>query len=126
MQKYEYKVVPAPEKGVKTKGVKPGAPRFAQTLETLMNGLGAEGWEYIRADTLPCTERAGLTGSQTVYRNVLIFRRGLEGDTGETAETAPDPILIEAMPDPEPDHSRETSEPDAAHDSPREDSIAAQ
>ncbi|WP_375552009.1 DUF4177 domain-containing protein [Rhodophyticola porphyridii] len=126
MQRYEYKVVPAPEKGLKTKGVKPGAPRFAHTLENLMNGLGAEGWEYIRADTLPCTERAGLTGSQTIYRNVLIFRRGLESDTGETAETAPDPILIEAMPDPEPDHAGETAEPDATPDSPREDSIAAQ
>ncbi|QBX99745.1 DUF4177 domain-containing protein [Rhodophyticola sp. CCM32] len=102
MQIYEYKVVPAPEKAVKAKGVKPGAARFAHTLETLMNALGAEGWEYLRADTLPATERAGLTGSQKIYRNILIFRRILEEEATASAET---PILIAApvAPDPAPE-----------------------
>ena len=99
MIRYEYKVVPAPDKSLKIKGIKANADRFAHTLETLMNEVGADGWEYVRADTLPVTERAGLTSSQTVYRNVLVFRRPLEE---EVAEPAPEPVLIEAQPEPEP------------------------
>ena len=99
MIRYEYKVVPAPDKSLKTKGIKANADRFAHTLETLMNEVGADGWEYVRADTLPVTERAGLTSSQTVYRNVLVFRRPLEE---EVAEPTPEPALIEAQPEPEP------------------------
>ncbi|MDV7141961.1 hypothetical protein R3X27_04615 [Tropicimonas sp. TH_r6] len=72
---YEYKVMPAPEKGRKGKGVKGPRERFANALETLMNELGAEGWEYLRADTLPNEERSGLTGSSTTYQNMLVFRR---------------------------------------------------
>ena len=64
-----------------------------------MTEAGADGWEYVRADTLPVTERVGLTSSQTVYRNVLVFRRPLEE---EVAEPAPEPVLIEARPEPEP------------------------
>ncbi len=75
MPRYEYKVVPAPTKGRKGKGVKGPEGRFAFALETLMNELGAEGWEYVRADTLPSDERSGLTGSTTTFRNVLVFRR---------------------------------------------------
>ena len=40
-----------------------------------MNELGAEGWDYVRADALPCDERSGLTGVKTSYHNVLVFRR---------------------------------------------------
>ena len=72
---YEYKVVPAPEKGTKGKGTKTLPDRFALSLQTVMNGLGAEGWEYVRAETLPCEERAGLTGTTTSYQNMLVFRR---------------------------------------------------
>ncbi|MEL6807244.1 MAG: DUF4177 domain-containing protein [Pseudomonadota bacterium] len=75
MSQWEYKVVPAPTKGTKARGVKGPEGRFAHALETLMNDLGREGWEYQRADTLPSIERAGLTGSTTEWRNVLVFRR---------------------------------------------------
>ncbi|SDL87566.1 protein of unknown function [Aliiruegeria lutimaris] len=77
MAVYEYKVVPAPERGRKGKGVKGPRERFANALQTVMNELGAEGWEYLRADTLPCEERSGLTGSTTTYQNMLVFRRVL-------------------------------------------------
>lgn len=40
-----------------------------------MNDMAASGWEYQRAETLPSTERAGLTGSTTEWRNLLVFRR---------------------------------------------------
>ena len=75
MSAYEYKVVPAPAKGQKGKGVKTGEARFALALETLMNEMATEGWEYQRAETLPSQERSGIAGSVTEWRNVLVFRR---------------------------------------------------
>lgn len=75
MQAYEYRVVPAPRRGEKARGVKTTEERFALTLTQLMNKLGREGWEYQRADTLPVEERVGLTGSKTTYQNMLVFRR---------------------------------------------------
>lgn len=77
MELYEYKVVPAPVRGEKARGVKTTAERFALALTGLMNQMGAEGWLYLRADTLPCEERSGLTGTKTTYQNVLVFRRAL-------------------------------------------------
>jgi hypothetical protein len=77
MQRFEYKVIPAPKQGVKARGVKSTEDRFAHGLTLLMNDLGAEGWEYLRADALPCEERVGFTGTKTTFQNVLIFRRAL-------------------------------------------------
>ena len=75
MPRYEYKVVPAPTKGLKAKNVKGAEARFSHALQELMNGLSGYGWEYQRAETMPSIERAGLTGSTTEWRNVLVFRR---------------------------------------------------
>lgn len=86
MQSYEYKVVPAPRRGEKAKGAKSGEDRFALALMRVMNDLGADGWEYLRADTLPCDERAGLTGVKTSFMNMLVFRRALA-----TGAVAPPP-----------------------------------
>ena len=77
MQRFEYKVMPAPKRGEKMRGVKSTEDRFALALAQVMNTLGAEGWEYLRTDTLPCDERAGLTGTRTTYQNMLVFRRTL-------------------------------------------------
>ena len=71
----EYRVVPAPKRGVKAKGAKTGEERFAAALSEVMNALGAEGWDYVRSDVLPCEERQGLTGRATVYHTVMVFRR---------------------------------------------------
>ncbi len=75
MSHYEYKVVPAPKKGLKGKGIKGAEDRFANALMTTMNELGAEGWEYQRSDTLPCEERSGMLGKSTTFQNMLVFRR---------------------------------------------------
>lgn len=80
MHRYEYKVVPAPSKGTKAKGVKTPEGRFALTVEQLLNQMGAEGWEFQRAELLPSDERSGLTGSVQNWRNVLVFRRKIESD----------------------------------------------
>ena len=77
MQRFEYKVIPAPKRGEKARGVKTTEERFAYALTLLMNELGAEGWDYVRADALPCEERVGLTGTQSSFQYVLVFRRVL-------------------------------------------------
>jgi hypothetical protein len=96
MLRYEYKVVPAPRKGQRGKGVKGTDGKFAFALQSLMNEQGLQGWEYQRTDTLPCEERVGLTGRTTTYQNLLVFRRAL-------AEKAPaeKPKLLEKQAEPE-------------------------
>ncbi len=78
---YEYRVVPAPRRGVRKSNAKTSEARFAVSLTDLMNEMGREGWEYLRADTLPMDERAGLTGTKTSYQNMLVFRRVLLAHT---------------------------------------------
>jgi hypothetical protein len=77
MQRFEYKVMPAPRRGEKARGVKSTEDRFALALTNLMNTLGAEGWDYVRADALPCEERVGFSGTKTTFQNMLVFRRAL-------------------------------------------------
>jgi hypothetical protein len=75
MSEYEYRVIPAPTKGVKAKGKRSAEDRFCNALEIRMNEMAADGWEYHRADILPSVERAGLTSTKTKWHNLLVFRR---------------------------------------------------
>ncbi|QFT60336.1 hypothetical protein FIU94_16020 [Sulfitobacter sp. THAF37] len=116
MPRYEYKVVPAPSKGRKGKGVKGAEARFSYGLQELMNELAGDGWEYQRAETLPSVERSGLTSTTTEWRNVLVFRRLREGDAEAFA-----PELL-----PAPDEASAPSEtPEDLPEAPAED-LAAQ
>ena len=101
MERYEYKVVPAPEKGLKAKGIKHPADRFAHALETAMNQLGADGWEYWRAESLPATERSGFTGSKITERHLLVFRRLIVEPVRPARALAPEP-QPEPVPEPVP------------------------
>lgn len=92
MEQFEYKVVPAPTKGQKASGVRQAEDQFALSIETLMNELAQDGWQYQRSDTLPHTERSGWTGTKSTFRSMLVFRRAIE------TETAADPVPVE-MPD---------------------------
>ncbi|WP_342783965.1 DUF4177 domain-containing protein [Puniceibacterium confluentis] len=91
MNNFEYKVIPAPARGEKGKGVKGPEARFAHALELVMNEMAADGWEYQRAETLPSSERSGLTGSVTQWRNLLVFRRPRDADVA-----AHQPRLLDA------------------------------
>lgn len=117
MPKFEYRVVPAPAKGEKAKGLKTTQDRFARTLTGLMNRMGAEGWEYLRAETLPCEERSGFTGTKMGFQHMLIFRRALMAGPQDMALPAepnvekprkqppapvPEPIVTEPPPKPRP------------------------
>lgn len=76
MQRYEYRLVAAPQRATKHKGLK-GADLFAATLQEMLNALGQEGWEYQRAETLPEEVRTGLTARTAIQRHMLVFRRPL-------------------------------------------------
>lgn len=98
LQKYEYRVVPAPKSGKRVKGVKGAEGRFAHALQVLMNEMGAEGWDYLRTDTLPSEERSGLTGKVTVFQNMLVFRRPLEtAETADAPEVKRDPVDVPSI-----------------------------
>ena len=111
MQEYEYKVVLAPNQGTKAKGVKTTGDRFALSLTNSLNEMAEDGWEYVRAETLPCDERKGLTGTQTTYQNVLVFRRTFTTVEQVTPSAPPltldtptrptsEPVIIEAKEEP--------------------------
>ena len=85
MQTTEYRVEPAPRRGTKAKGLKTAEDRFAAALTAKLNEMAAEGWNYLRADTMPCDERSGIAGRSTTYHSVLIFSRSKT----ETATEAP-------------------------------------
>lgn len=92
MPKFEFKVIPAPMKGKSAKGVRGKPEKFAYALSVVMNEMGAGGWDYVRADTLPCEERQGLTSKTTNWHHVLVFRREVAGDAehlDQSATTAP-------------------------------------
>lgn len=79
MRRYEYKVVPAPRRGEKAKGVKTTEERFALAMANLMNKLGADGWDYLRSDTLQVEDKPGWMRRPTVSeQSMLVFRREIE------------------------------------------------
>jgi hypothetical protein len=92
MAQFEYKVIPAPTRGEKSRVAKTSADRFGVALTGLLNEMGRDGWEYQRADTLPCEERVGFTGKTTVFQNMLVFRRAI----AEAAATGPGPMVLAA------------------------------
>lgn len=75
MRRYEYRVITAPARGIKAKGIGSSEARFAHALEQAMNTMAQDGWEYQRAETLPSIERTGVATNTTIWRNVLVFRR---------------------------------------------------
>jgi hypothetical protein len=91
---YEYKVIPAPARAEKQRGLKTTAERFAHSLAQAINAEAEEGWEYVRAEQLPCEERKGLMGGvRRSTETVLIFRRALAwveaSDPATEAEAEP-------------------------------------
>jgi len=59
MGKYEYKVLPTPRRAKRAKGVKGEPARFAHALTEMMNVEAAEGWEYLKSETLPMEAKSG-------------------------------------------------------------------
>lgn len=125
---YEYMVRPAPKKGQKGKGMSSAEDRFAHALSLALNEAATDGWEYLRAETLPAESRQGLTGRSTTYQNMLVFRRPLapEAETLEPSEAqaaplaAPEPAQVHTQ-DHTHDHAPEPEEQPEAPDTPPEE-----
>ncbi|MTH78671.1 DUF4177 domain-containing protein [Paracoccus aestuariivivens] len=111
---YEYTVIPAPSRGEKAKGAKTGIERFSVALAGALNEMAADGWEYVRAETLPAEERSGLTSRTTVYHNVLVFRRSLE------PEQAAEPAVVAEYVAPAAPANLSVAEDELPEDSPLE------
>jgi hypothetical protein len=75
MPRYEYKAIAAPRRGKGGKGIKGREAKFSHALTSVLNELGADGWEYVRTDMLPMDERSGLIGHTTSEMHMMIFRR---------------------------------------------------
>lgn len=95
MSQYEYAAVPAPRQVPKVKGVKGAETRFAHAMTELLNTWSAEGWEFVRAETLGFDDKGGLLGkASSGQATLMIFRRALEEsapDLSSYVETAPTP-----------------------------------
>ena len=104
MPLYEYKVIPAPRKGERARGVRSAEARLARTLQAVMNEQADEGWEYQRSDTMPCEQRKGMVGRTMVDQTMLIFRRTVEveAELGDMTESEAD----QPQPDGEGSHDR--------------------
>jgi hypothetical protein len=79
MSHYEYKVVPAPKRAKRVRGVKAAEDLFALTLTDAINEVARQGWEYVRAEHLSAEAPAGwFRGATAGEQTVLVFRRERE------------------------------------------------
>lgn len=79
MTVYDYRVIPAPKRMRRVKGIKTTAELFSMTLGETINAAARDGWEYVRAESLPATEEGGwFRRPVEVVETVLIFRRPRE------------------------------------------------
>jgi hypothetical protein len=96
MTYYDYKVVPAPKRAKRVKGVHGVEDLFALTLTEAINEVARQGWEYVRAEHMPAESPGGwFRGASTGEQTVLVFRRGRE---------QPGPRLASVRPEYEPAH----------------------
>ena len=98
MQHYEYTVIAAPDRGSRAKGGKTPTDRYAAALALILNQMAEDGWDYVRAETLPSDERSGIASRQTLWHNVLVFRRS----HGVETVAAPAPVAVAPEPEPDP------------------------
>ncbi|WP_417603047.1 hypothetical protein [Primorskyibacter flagellatus] len=95
MTAFEYKVVPAPFEEAQADGSDGAEQRYARALAQVMNALGAEGWEYQRAEVLPVDPTLDAASTSQVFCNVLIFRRRLKAVRRTIRDVSPRaPLLL--------------------------------
>jgi len=87
---FEYKTIGAPEKAKRKRGLRSQSDRVALAFEEILQAEAVDGWEYLRTDLLPVTERAGWFGrGHEVHRAVMVFRRALDRAQPGHAVAAP-------------------------------------
>jgi hypothetical protein len=73
---YEYRVIPAPKRLKRIKGVSSMPELFAAMLTDAINAEARQGWEYVRSESLAAEEPAGwLRRAAMVEETMMIFRR---------------------------------------------------
>lgn len=76
MQGVEYKVVAAPRRAKPVRGARGKAEAMARALEDILQEEAAAGWEYVRADLIPCEEKPGFFARRIeLHRAMLVFRK---------------------------------------------------
>jgi hypothetical protein len=101
MDCFDYKAVPAPRRFKKAKGIREPAELFALTLTEAINEQAREGWEYVRAETLPAeTPRGFFRRAAEEDVAMLIFRR--QRASREPLIEARERGTVQPMPDPRP------------------------
>ena len=73
MRSYEFRVVPVPARSER-KLAEPGQDPLTATIETAMNAMAVEGWEYVRSETFTMG-RGGWFRRGRVEQPVMVFRR---------------------------------------------------
>lgn len=93
---YQYKIIGAPERGLKKRGARSGSERIAAAMQEIIAEYALDGWEYMRTDMVPCVESGGLfSRSREVQRAVMVFRRDMRAQAqqlrrrGAGADTFP-------------------------------------
>lgn len=88
---YDYKVTPAPKQLKRIKGMSSTADLFSATLAEAINAAARDGWEYVRAESLPVTETKGwFRRGAEVIETVLVYRRPRESLGPRLASTRAD------------------------------------
>ncbi len=89
MTYYDYKVVPAPRRMKKVRGVKDADELLALTLTEAINEQARQGWEYVRAESLTAEAPGGwLRRGREETQTLLVFRQVRETLGPRLAATA--------------------------------------
>lgn len=90
---FEYTVIPAPTRTKRQKGVKTAVERLAFALEDIINEMAADGWEYLRTETLTVEDKVGRF-SKIVEKieTVLVFRRATKARPAHKVATQPEQV----------------------------------
>ena len=92
MTGYDYKVIPAPKRAKKVKGLRGAEELFAHTLTDAINEVARQGREYVRAESLPAEAPGGFfKGGARSTQTVLVFRRERDGLGPRIAAARPEP-----------------------------------
>ena len=78
MSRFEYKIIPASVNKGKERLLKGGAEKAAAKLESKMNTLGLNGWEYYRTETYPIQKNSWFSRPKLYHISVLVFRRKIK------------------------------------------------
>jgi hypothetical protein len=106
---YDYKVIPAPRRLKRIKGIRDPNELFAHTLTDAINEIAREGWEYVRAESLTAEETRGLFRRRVEFsETVLVFRRPRE------TVSVPRLAAVRSAPPAEPDTEAQAA-PEPAH-----------